>query len=50
MGLDLDRTGFSGDDFMRWLDTGSNAGQQQTPVVKSQHGKLALRRTVEEGR
>jgi hypothetical protein len=48
MGLDLYLTDFSGDDFMRLRDTGSNAGQEQTRLVKSQHGKFALRPTVEQ--
>ena len=48
MGLDLYLTGFSGDDFMRLPDSGSNTGQEQTCLVKSQHRKFALRRTVEE--
>jgi len=45
-GFDLYLTGFSADDWMRLLNSGSNAAQEQTRGIKSQRGKFALRRTV----
>jgi hypothetical protein len=46
MGFDLYLTGFSADDWRRLRDSGSNAGLEQTRLLKSQHGKFALQRTV----